>query len=141
MYAVCVSNSAAQVSTRLYAGRTSSAQRRSRTCCALAPSSLARRRSEKPADNAAYEIYKRLHSYDKTELKSSTDSTDDSSPYWRSEKVSFQAAYGNERVIAYLYLPKNAEPPYQVVTFFPGANTLVARTIADARAVFEPGCV
>jgi len=93
------------------------------------------RRSEKPADNAAYEIYKRLHSYDKTDLKSSTDSIDDSSPYWRSEKVSFQAAYGNERVIAYLYLPKNAEPPYQVVTSFPGANMLVAHTVADLGGV------
>ena len=56
------------------------------------------------------------------------ESTDDSSPYWRSEKVTFAAAYGSERVIAHLYLPKNAAPPYQVVTFFPGANALTVRT-------------
>jgi dipeptidyl aminopeptidase/acylaminoacyl peptidase len=89
------------------------------------------RRSEKPVDDEAYEIYKRLHTYDKTDLKAKTDSTDDSSPYWRREKVSFQAAYGNERVIAYLYLPKNAAPPYQVVTLFPGANALVARNLEE----------
>jgi dienelactone hydrolase/predicted Ser/Thr protein kinase len=89
------------------------------------------RRSEKPAADAEYEIYLRLHSYDKTDLKASVDSTDDSSPYWRAEKISLQAAYGNERVIAYLYLPKNASPPYQLVTYFPGANTLVARSVQE----------
>ena len=87
------------------------------------------RRSDKPVDDAAYEIYRRMHAYDKTELKPVVESTDDSSPYWQRQTVSFQAAYGNERVIAHLYLPKNAAPPYQIVTYFPGANTLVARDV------------
>jgi dipeptidyl aminopeptidase/acylaminoacyl peptidase len=66
------------------------------------------------------------------------ESTDDSSPYWRKEKISFRAAYGNdrtERVIAHLYLPKNAAPPYQVLTYFPGANSLVARGVEQLGAV------
>ena len=54
---------------------------------------------------------------------------DDSSPYWHREKVKFQAAYGNERVIAHLFLPRNAVPPYQVVVFFPGSTALVAPNV------------
>lgn len=42
--------------------------------------------------------------------------------------MSFQAAYGNERVNALLCLPKNASPPHQVVVYFPGAYCLDVRT-------------
>ena len=38
------------------------------------------------------------------------------------EKVSYAAAYGGERIPAYLFLPKNAKPPYQVVVVFPGCE-------------------
>jgi dienelactone hydrolase len=40
------------------------------------------------------------------------------------EKIAFDAAYPNERVLAYLYLPLNAEPPFQIVVYFPGAGSL-----------------
>ena len=93
------------------------------------PFVLRDRRAEKPVDDAVYQIYNRMHAYDKTDLKAQVESTDDTSPYWRREKISFQAAYGNERVIAHLYLPKNATPPYQVLTYFPGANSLVFRNV------------
>jgi dienelactone hydrolase len=46
--------------------------------------------------------------------------SEESSDYWRKEKVTFDAAYGGERVIAYLFLPKNVKPPYQTVIYFPG---------------------
>jgi eukaryotic-like serine/threonine-protein kinase len=52
-----------------------------------------------------------------------------SSQYWRKEKVSFQAAYGKERVIADLYLPKNAVPRYQIVLFFPGSPGLTEKVL------------
>jgi eukaryotic-like serine/threonine-protein kinase len=38
--------------------------------------------------------------------------------------VSFDAAYGGERVTAYLYLPKKVRPPYQTILFFPSARVL-----------------
>ena len=47
---------------------------------------------------------------------------DESPEDWIVEKITFNAAYGNERVIAYLFLPKNASPPYQTLIFFPGAD-------------------
>jgi dienelactone hydrolase len=44
------------------------------------------------------------------------------------EKVSFTAAYGGERVPAYLFLPKQAKPPYQTVVLFPGSGVLMQRS-------------
>ncbi|MBP1594922.1 MAG: serine/threonine protein kinase [Acidobacteria bacterium] len=87
------------------------------------------RRSDTPVDDQEYEIYRNLHSYDKADLKARVEFRDDSSPYWHREKVTFQAAYGNERVIAHLFLPSNAVPPYQAVVFFPGSTALVAPTV------------
>ena len=74
-----------------------------------------------PVSDELLTIYRRFYDYDRTLLDSRVESVDDGSPYWRKEKVSFAAAYGNERVPAFLFLPKNAKPPYQTVVFFPSA--------------------
>ena len=58
--------------------------------------------------------------YNKTDLKAVVESTDDSPPNWRRERITFNAAYEGERVIAQLYLPKSTSPPYQTVIVFPG---------------------
>jgi len=79
---------------------------------------------EKPAADSLYEAYRRSYSYDPTPLDAQAESADDSHPYWRKEKVSFRAAYGNERVPAYLFLPKDATPPYQTLVYFPGGDAL-----------------
>jgi dienelactone hydrolase len=84
------------------------------------------RRKDPPPDDQVFQIYLNLHSYTKTDLKPNVESVDEaSSQYWRKEKISFQAAYGNERVIANLYLPENTAPPYQIIIIFP-ANTGLA---------------
>ena len=70
--------------------------------------------------------YKRFYQYDRSPLDARLDSVDDSSEYWRKESVSFNAAYGGERVPANLFLPKNSRPPYQVVVVFPSAYALYA---------------
>jgi dienelactone hydrolase len=44
---------------------------------------------------------------------------------WSRAKVTFDAAYGQERVTAYLFLPKNASPPFQTVVYFPGGFALL----------------
>jgi formylglycine-generating enzyme required for sulfatase activity/dienelactone hydrolase len=101
------------------------------------PAGLTRdRRGDKPADDAAFRIYQRLHAYDKTDLNAAVESVDRVSPYWRREKVTFQAAYGNERMLAHLYVPKNAAPPYQVVVYFGGAEVLTEPTIAGTAFEF-----
>lgn len=75
---------------------------------------------EKPASDELFGAYKSLYAFEPSELKSSVDSVNDSSPHWRVEKVSFQTANGNQRMAAYLFLPKNVPPPYNPVVYFPG---------------------
>jgi dienelactone hydrolase len=79
---------------------------------------------EQPVDDGVFRIYKRLFEYDPTDLASKLESTDDRSEYWRTERVSFAAAYGSERIPALLFLPKNATPPFQTVVYFPPASAL-----------------
>jgi serine/threonine protein kinase/dienelactone hydrolase len=68
-----------------------------------------------------FRIYKNQFRYDKTDLDAKIEARDDSPADWIIERITFNAAYGNERVSAYLYLPENAEPPYQTLIFFPGS--------------------
>jgi hypothetical protein len=46
---------------------------------------------------------------------------------WTAEKVTFDAGYNNERMVAWLYLPKGFKPPYQPVLFFPGSNEIIQK--------------
>jgi dipeptidyl aminopeptidase/acylaminoacyl peptidase len=68
-----------------------------------------------------------MFSYDHSALQATAERVEETSD-WREEKVSFKAAYGGERVIAYLFLPKNAKPPYQTVVYFPGREALGFRS-------------
>jgi cephalosporin-C deacetylase-like acetyl esterase len=76
----------------------------------------------KPVSESVFEIYAGLYSYDKTDLNPAIEWIDESSEFWRKEKISFDAAYGNERMSAYLFLPRNTQPPYQTIIIFPGAS-------------------
>ncbi len=85
---------------------------------------------EKPVSDQLFQVYKNLYSYDKTPLHAvveSTEQTDD----WTLQKITFAAAYGNERMIAYLFLPRNASPPFQTVVDFPGSEALYLKSSAD----------
>jgi formylglycine-generating enzyme required for sulfatase activity len=83
---------------------------------------------EYPIGDDLFDVYRNLYTYDRTELQQTIESIDEKSKYWRKEKISFQAAYGGERVIAYLFLPKNVAPPYQTVVFFPGGDARGPKT-------------
>ena len=65
-------------------------------------------------------------STDRTPLNVRVEDVDESSPYWRKETVSFDAAYGSERVPANLFIPRNGTPPYQTVVVFPSVYALNA---------------
>jgi eukaryotic-like serine/threonine-protein kinase len=83
---------------------------------------------ERPVSDAIFSVYKSMYTYDKTHLDPRIESVDDKDPRWRKEKVAFNTAYGNERMRAYLFLPKQATPPYQTVIYFPGAYALELRS-------------
>ena len=95
-------------------------------------------RKEKPVSDQVFAAYRTLYQYDRGELASRVDGTDDSSPEWRVERVSFNAAYGRERVPALLYLPKQGKPPFQTVVYFPGSGVISQRSSAQINArIFE----
>jgi len=77
-------------------------------------------RNVKPCSDEIFAVYKSLYAYDKTELDPVVESTDESTKYWKMEKATFNAAYGNERMIAYIFLPRVGTPPYQTIIYFPG---------------------
>ncbi|MDP2858884.1 MAG: SUMF1/EgtB/PvdO family nonheme iron enzyme, partial [Bacillota bacterium] len=79
---------------------------------------------ERPVSDDVFRIYESLYAYDKTDLGAKIESIDDQGDDWRREKLSFAAAYGNERVPAYLFLPKRGSPPYQTVVYFTHAASL-----------------
>jgi len=78
--------------------------------------------NEQPVNDETFQLFRSLYRYDKTALEPQVEATDDSDSRWRKEKVSFTAAYGGERMAAYVFLPKDAAPPYQVIVYFPGSS-------------------
>ncbi len=72
-----------------------------------------------PVSDKEFDIFRRMYAYDSTDLKAVVESTDDSPEAWRVERVSYAAAYGGERIVAYLFLPRRGSPPYQTVVYFP----------------------
>ena len=75
---------------------------------------------EKPVSDEVFRAYEGLFSYDKTELNVRVEEKSVSDAAVR-ERVTLDAAYGNERMTVYLFLPRRASPPWQTVVFFPGA--------------------
>jgi len=83
--------------------------------------------SEEPASDTDFAIFAQQFAYDDAPLDA--DEEEVAHPpgsNWTLEKVTFNAGYANERVPAYLYLPRNVAPPYQAILFFPGANAVTA---------------
>jgi eukaryotic-like serine/threonine-protein kinase len=74
---------------------------------------------------------KNLHRYDAVPLDAIVDQLGEGSERYTRQKVTFNTAYGNERMSAYVYLPKNSTPPYQTIVFFPGSYAIVARSSND----------
>ena len=86
---------------------------------------------EIPVSDDIFEIYRQQFLYDDLALNSSLELRDESPEDWIMEKFSFDAAYENERMIAYLFLPKNAEPPYQTMIFYPGSYAVSNSAFPD----------
>jgi dienelactone hydrolase len=89
--------------------------------------------TERPVSDELFAAYARLYAYDRTDLQAAVDGRTESDD-WSVERVTFAAGYPNERVIAYVFLPKAARPPYQTVIFMPAAN---AWDLRSSEAVLE----
>ena len=95
----------------------------------IKPVSMAFRdyKKEKPVDDKTFDIYLQQFLYDKTALNEKIESTLNNES-WTAEKISFDAGYNNERMQAWLYLPKGFKPPYQTVIFFPGSGDIYLKS-------------
>jgi eukaryotic-like serine/threonine-protein kinase len=90
----------------------------------------------KPASDEVFRAYQAMYAYDKGPLKAKIEGVVQDTADWREEKITFDAAYGNERMPAYLFLPKSVRPPYQTLVFFPSARVLDlsdSRTLGDVK--------
>jgi dienelactone hydrolase len=74
-------------------------------------------------DDATYAAYSLAFDYDRNEAINASIEDTDEQRVWRREKISFNAAYGNERALLYLYLPANAAGPFQTVVYWCGWDT------------------
>jgi dienelactone hydrolase/predicted Ser/Thr protein kinase len=78
-------------------------------------------RNAQPVSDEVFRTYTPMYAYDKeADLNAKVEPLGETER-WRREKVTFDAAYYGERVPAYLFLPKNARPPFQTIIYFPGA--------------------
>ena len=75
---------------------------------------------EIPVSDEVFKVLKGRFDYDPTDLGAVVEYRDEAPEEWIKEKTVINAAYGGERLAVYLYLPKNAQPPFQTVVYFPG---------------------
>jgi len=82
-----------------------------------------------PVSDEVFKTYRYQFLYDKTDLKAIIEEKDTIPEKWINEKISFNAAYEDERMIIYLYLPIKGTPPYQTLIFYPGSYAVLEKEI------------
>jgi len=82
-------------------------------------------------DDEVFEVYRRAYAYDRGELNSTVVEAD-TTRHWIRQLISFDAAYGDERVLLHLYLPLTATDPLQTVVYWGGSANLVYTSIDQA---------
>ncbi len=80
--------------------------------------------SETPVSDAVFAGFLPLYDYDPIALDAEIELRDSSRAEWIVERVSFATAYGRERMMAWVYLPRTGTAPYQTVVFFPGSGSI-----------------
>lgn len=92
---------------------------------------------EKPVSDSIFEVYKEQFSYDKIPFNARIESRKENPEGWTLERITFDAPYGGEKIIASLFLPKNAKPPYQTVIYFPGGASYMKNSSDDIENYYE----
>ncbi|MGB5174829.1 MAG: protein kinase [Thermoanaerobaculia bacterium] len=91
-------------------------------------------RKNDPVSAEVFAIYRGLFEYEPLDLEAQIESVDESGRHWSHETVSFNAAYGDERVLAHIFLPRDASPPYQTVVYVPGSSASSVNSIEAMRS-------
>jgi hypothetical protein len=82
--------------------------------------------SEQPVPDEIFEVYRRLYAYVATALNDEVVAREQAER-WTREEIQLDAAYGKERLTVFLYLPRDIEPPYRPIVFFPGSGAIYYR--------------
>jgi formylglycine-generating enzyme required for sulfatase activity/dienelactone hydrolase len=85
-----------------------------------------------PVPDNIFKIYKNQFLYDSKDLQAVVEKQEESPRGWKVDKVSFNAAYGDERVIAYIFLPEDVSPPFQTLVFYPGTGAFWERDMVGS---------
>jgi dienelactone hydrolase len=83
-----------------------------------------------PVSDAVYAAYGRVFDYTRGPLNASVDAVV-RTRVWMRERITFDAGYGAERMLLYLYRPTAGSPPYQTVIYWPGWDTFGLNDIDD----------
>ncbi|MBN2482268.1 MAG: SUMF1/EgtB/PvdO family nonheme iron enzyme [Bacteroidales bacterium] len=94
-------------------------------------------RKVQPVPDDIFEVYRQQFAYDRTELNAQVEYREESPGGWIREKISFDAAYGGERILAYLFLPDNVTPHYQTVIYFPGSASTWMPSSEELESYYE----
>lgn len=93
--------------------------------------------AEKPVSDEAFRIIHSFYTYDRSDLNARLESrADDAGHNWTAEKLTLDAAYGRERIIAWLFLPKNVQRPYQMVMYVPPRSATLLSSIDEYELKF-----
>jgi dienelactone hydrolase len=93
--------------------------------------------AETPVSDEVFDVYRQMYAYDSTPLNAAVLSSDTTATYVR-ERIEMDAAYGGERLTAFLFRPRDegAAAPYQAVVYFPGSNDIYKRSYDDLSVGF-----
>jgi eukaryotic-like serine/threonine-protein kinase len=87
-------------------------------------------RKEKPVADSEFASFRRQYRYEKVPLNAVVEASE-GFEHWVRVKVAFDLPYGNERGGAYLFLPRNAQPPLQTVIYWPSGAFPRLKSIDD----------
>jgi eukaryotic-like serine/threonine-protein kinase len=76
----------------------------------------------KPVSDEVFQAFQSQYAYDRRPLNPQTEGAVEDTPDWTKQRIAIDAGHENERLPAYLFLPKNVHPPFQAVVFFPSAR-------------------
>ena len=83
---------------------------------------------------ASFRGWASYYRYDQTPLEPKVEEVEETSE-WKREKISYNGT-SEQRTLAYLYLPKNFKPPYQVIQYVPGSSAFASATVPELVNLF-----
>ena len=82
----------------------------------------------KPVSDEVFAAYKSMYQFPDRPLNAKLEGVVEETSDWKKEKITFDSAYGGERVTAYLYLPRMFARRMKLCCFSPVHVSSISRT-------------